>query len=167
MRAGRHPLRALSVGIALVLLGSATASALPDEPPRAYLRYRGERIQKAHLAASCWPGENGGMLCGEASPMTWPKVDRVKAGAALRLRIRWKRKPNRVFVETFRSVNRKGRPRDRGHRVPARKRPVRREHRLVAWDVVFRLKSVREHYVRVLVRYPETAVWNVHVRTRR
>src|SRR5918994_7634404 len=87
--------RGLLLSFSLILAIASPGFALPDEPPGAHLRYRGERIQRAHLGASCWPDETGAMGCGEVTPMTWPKTDRVRAGARLRLRIHWRRKPNR------------------------------------------------------------------------
>lgn len=151
------------VGVVVLIL-PMTAHAIPAEPPRAHVRYHGERIQRAHLMASCWPNEDGAMGCGEESPMTWPRRDRVKTSELLRVRIQWKRKPTFIFVESYRRIGENGRPGGDGKRIAAVKRAFRRNGRIRAWDIVFSLHAERVHYVKVLVRYPETAVWNVHVR---
>jgi hypothetical protein len=95
--------------------------------------------------------------------MTWPKADKVRAGDRVRLRIHWKREPNRVFVDSYRGVQDNGKPAGEGASVGWHKEPVRRNGDVVAWDIVFRLRAVREHYVKVLAKYPEIVVWNVHV----
>ena len=154
-----------SASALLVLLTIVTPSgALPKDPPGAHLRYRGDRIQRAHLAGSCWPGENGGYLCSDERPRTWPQSDRVSAGARLRLRIHWKREPSRIFVDSYRSIRNNGMPRGKGKDIHAGKRPVRRDGRVVAWNIVFRLHDRRLHYVRVLIQSPHTVAWNLKVR---
>ena len=149
--------------IALALVASA-AHALPEDPPGAHLRYRGEVIQRAPVVAQCWPAEDGGMGCGEKSPMPWPKIDRVDRGSELRLRIHWKREPNRVFVHSYRDIHQNGKPRGDSTKPPWHKEAVRRDGEVVAWDIVFRLLVPREHYITVLSRFPETVVWSMHVR---
>ena len=152
----------VSAIVSALVVGAAPAAALRDEPPSAHLRYRGDRIQRAHLAASCWPGKDGAVGCGETQPMTWPKVDRVTKGARLRVRIRWWREPKGVFVDSYRSIGRNGRPRDRGKDIRSTKRRRRIDGRTV-WDVIFRLRATREHFVKVLIQRPHTVAWNIHV----
>lgn len=149
----------------LVAGGSAQPStASPDEPPGAHLRLRGERIQRAHLAADCWPDENGGLGCSEQRPMTWPQRDRVGLGTALRLRVQWKQKPEDVYISTYASIRRNGKPRERRNHLDSVLRPRRRDGRIVAWEIVFRPNRERLHYISVLAHVPHTVVWNVKVR---
>jgi hypothetical protein len=140
------------------------AIAKSDTPPKARLRYRGEGIQRAHIAASCWPGEDGGYGCGETTPMTWPRRDRVKSTATLRMRIGSRSKPKRIHIDSYRSIRKNGRPRGRGRDIRARREAVRRDGRIVAWDVVFRLHATRVHYVRAIVDVPHTVALNLKVR---
>ena len=96
--------------------------------------------------------------------MTWPHRDRVKSGARLRMRIRMRSEVGRIYVDSFRSIRRNGKPRDRGKDIQAHKHAVKHDGRVVAWDVVFRLYARRVHYVRVLIQSPHTVAWNLHVR---
>jgi hypothetical protein len=156
----------LTVAIAVVVALPAFAGP-PDEAPRATVRYRGDRIQRAHLTAWCWPGKNGGMGCSEVSPMTWPRVDVVSAGARIRLRMHWKRRPKNVHVDSYRSIRRNGKPKGRGQDLKATIRAVERKGDTVAWDVIFRVTKPRRHYIKSIVQFRKgTLVWNAHVDAR-
>ena len=146
------------------LMSTSSAIAQPEDPPGAHLRHRGMWIQRAHDAASCWPGEDGGMGCTEARPMTWPRADRVGPGDKLKLRVHWKRMPRRVFIYTYRDIYENGKPKGEGRKVDWHMAPVWRNGEVRAWDIVFRVRAVRKHYVSIMARYPDTVVWNVHVR---
>ena len=92
---------AVSVLVAMFAIALPAVAGPPEEAPRATVRYRGDRIQRAHLTAWCWPGDNGGMGCSEVTPMTWPRVDVVEAGARVRLRMHWRRQPRRAHVDSY------------------------------------------------------------------
>ena len=160
---------------AMAVLGLIAVSAIavpaiagtPEEAPRATVRNGGERIQRAHLTAWCWPGDNGGMGCSEVSPMTWPRVDVVNAGSRIRLRMHWNRQPREAFVDSYRSIGRNGKPQDRGQNLESWIRPVKRDGKTLAWDVIFRVVQTRHHYVKTIVRFREgNLVWNAHVEAR-
>lgn len=157
-------LTTLAAAFSLALPASAGA---PDEAPRTTVRNRGEWIQRAHLTAWCWPGDNGGMGCSAVSPMTWPRVDIVEAGSRVRLRMNWRRQPQDAFVDSYRSIDSNGQPEDRGQDLASRIRPVQRDGETVAWDVVFRVWQERHHYVKTIVQFSEgSLVWNAHVHAR-
>ena len=160
---------------AMAVLGLIAVSAVavpatagpPEEAPRATVRNRGDRIQRAHLTAWCWPGDNGGMGCSEVTPMTWPQVDVVDVGSRLRLRMHWTRQPKRAHVDSYRSIRRDGKPKDRGQDLHLRIRPVKRDGTIVAWDVIFRVNQMRHHYVKTIVWFRGgILVWNAHVEAR-
>ena len=156
----------VALGAVLAIALPASAGA-PDEAPRATVRYRGERIQRAQLTAWCWPGDDGGMGCSEVSPMPWPRADAVEAGSRLRLRMHWSRRPRSAFVESYRSIGSRGRPQDRGQDLVSRIRRVDRNGETVAWDVVFRVRETRHHYIKTIVRFRQgSLVWNAHVDAR-
>ena len=155
-----------ALGLVMAAALPAVAAA-PEEAPRATVRYRGELIQRAELTAWCWPGDNGGTGCSEVSPMPWPRADAVRAGSRLRLRMHWRRRPRSAFVESYRSIGSRGRPQDRGQDLVSRIRPVERNGETVAWDVVFRVRETRHHYVKTIVEFRQgLLVWNAHVEAR-
>lgn len=139
------------------------ASANRKHPPGAHVHYRGKWLQRAHASADCWPGENGGFLCGEADPQTWPKTDRVRDGALVRFRINVTRKPKDVSVRSYRAISKRGRAKDRGKRIEWGLRRVSRGGHVVAWDVAFRLHAHRVHYLHVIAECPHVAAWNARL----
>ena len=158
--------RTLLIGsIVMLLVGPAAVAGAPKEAPRVRVIYRDDMIQRARLAAWCWPGENGGMGCSEKDPLPWPDADTIEAGSRSRVRIDWRREPRRIHVDSHRSVRKNGRPRDRGTDLRFRKEPVKRDGRIVAWDIVFRVRTERHHYVQVLAHFRKgTLVWDVHLK---
>ena len=163
----------LKIVVAVLSACAALAIALPaiagppEEAPRATVRNGGDRIQRAHLTAWCWPGDNGGMGCSEVSPMTWPRADVVNAGSRIRLRMHWRRPPKKAHVDSYRSIGRSGKPKDRGQDLNSWIRPVERNGTTVAWDVIFRVMQTRHHYVKTIVWFKEgILVWNAHVDAR-
>ena len=152
---------------ALTVLGmTGGALAVPDGPPSAHVRYGGQRIQPAHLAGYCWPNEEGAMGCTIVEPATWPKADEVRSGKRVRVRLHSKRQPKKLFVASYKEIDDQGNAEGDGNRINAWKTVVKRDGEVKAWDVNFRLKAVRRHYVRVIVQYPETAGYNVHLRVK-
>ena len=152
----RMPKKLFITVLSLIVVGSSAqpSIAYPDEPPGAHLRVRGERIQRAHLAADCWPNRDGGYLCSEQRPMTWPRRDGVRSGTALRLRVQWKRKPDDVYISTYVSIRKNGKPRDRRNHLDSVLRPRRRGGRIVAWEIVFRPNRAWLHYISVIAHVP-------------
>ena len=158
---------ALAGAVAVATMGStAVAWAYRDHPPGAHVQYRGEWLQRADASADCWPGEDGGIGCGEVDPQTWPKARRVRDDALVRFRINVNHKPRRVWVRSYRAISKNGEAKDRGKRIEVGLRPVRRDDRVVAWDAAFRLHAHRTHYLHVIANCPYTAAWNATLRVR-
>jgi hypothetical protein len=106
------------------------------------------------------------MGCSEVTPLPWPNADEVKAGARLRVRLKWSKKPNKVLVDSYRSIGDDGKPEDAGKNIYSKLIRVKRDGETKAWDVRFRLHAVRHHYVGVHAFWNGgSAVYNSHVRT--
>jgi hypothetical protein len=156
----------VTMGIVLALL-PGTVQAAPAEPPDAHLRYRGEPIQRAFEMGSCWPNEEGLMGCTESSPYDWPAADKVQTGDRVRLRLDWKRKPEKVRIDSYREVRDNGRPKGKGKDIEGKIIPVWRDGKIRSWNVRYRLFGERHHYVKVIVYWksPGLAVYGSHVKT--
>jgi hypothetical protein len=153
--------------MATFITAAPATAAGPDEAPQATVRNGGEKIQRAPLTAWCWPGEDGGMGCSEVTPMKWPRVDVVEAGSRVRLRLHWSQRPRETHVDSYRSIGRNGKPKDRGQDLEWRRSRVVRNGETVAWDVIFRVREVRHHYVKTMVHFRKgLLVWNAHVDAR-
>src|SRR3712207_4486896 len=97
--------RIVSIALVGAVFGvMGVGQARLTEPPGAHLRHDGDRIQRALEMARCWAGESGGMGCSESRPFDWPAADQVQAGDRLRLRVDWRRKPQKVFIDDYREV---------------------------------------------------------------
>lgn len=163
----RRAFSTLLAATVMAFLPGLSHASRPTDAPRVDVASRGETIQRARLAAWCWPGPDGGMGCGEKDPLPWPRGKRVVAGSLVKFRVRWPQEPRRLSVTSFRSVNDKGRPPGRGSELEASKHRIERAGKTVAWDVVFRIRSERRHYLRLLAHFRKgTLVWHGHVRAR-
>lgn len=156
---------------ALAAIVATTGAAIPavaarKDPPGAHIQYRTRWLQRAHASADCWPGPDGGQGCAQADPQTWPHADPVRDGALVRLRINVTKRPTRVSVDSYRAITKGGDPKDRGKDIEWGLRSVRENHRVVAWDVVFRLHAHRTHYLHVIADCPYTAAWNATLKVR-
>ena len=159
-------LRKLGVVVTIVGVGLVgTAQALPEDPPKAHVRFRGERIQRAPLAAQCWPAANGGMGCSEETPLPWPTADEIPAGSRVKVRLKWSKKPTKIEVDSYRSIGNDGKPEGEEKDVFSRLIRVERNGETKAWDVRFRLRAPRRHYVKVYVRWRVgIGVYHAHIK---
>ena len=161
---GRRITRNLAVVFGMVCTLVSSATAAPSGPPRAVLRHEGSDIQKGRLGAYCWGDECTG------GATKFPRKVVVPSGERLRIRIEYAKRPTRIFVRDYRRVDGDGNVKGSPRRVSTAIERHERDGDVVAWDVVFRLRGDRHHYLILFAKWRNgngsDASWGFHVRTK-
>jgi hypothetical protein len=149
--------RVIVAGVALgVLFGAVHAAAGPQadrrSPPRLSLRADGEVVQQARPFVYCWSYSNGdGTSTGMCADgfRRYPKAAQVESGARMVLRIHHPGKPDEWFLNAYRATVRHkyyDEPVGDPEEIPFKLRAHRRNGKVTAWDLVFRLDEPMRHY---------------------
>ena len=155
--------RVLAVALGIVFSLASVAPATTSGPPRAVLRHEGSGIQNGRLGAYCWGDECTG------GPTKFPGKVVVPSGERLRIRIGYAKRPMQISVRDYRRVDGDGNAKGSPRRVSTAIEPHERDGDVVAWDVVFRLRGDRHHYLILFAKWRNgigsDASWGFHVKT--
>lgn len=159
---GRRITRNLAVVFGMVCTLVSLATAAPSGPPHAVLRHEGSEIQNGRLGAYCWGDECTG------GATKFPGRVIVSAGDKLRVRVAYRKRPTQVSLLDYRNVGRDGYTKGSSRRVTTTIDPHERDGEVVAWDVFFRLRGDRHHYLDLFLKWRNgnDASWGFHVRTK-
>lgn len=152
--------RNLAVVFAVVCTLASLATAAASGPPRAVLRHEGSGIQNGRLGAYCWGDECTG------GATKFPGKVLVPSGERLRIRIGYAKRPTRISLRDYRRVDGDGYAKGSPRRVSTAIEPHERDGNVVAWDVAFRLRGDRHHYLILFAKWRNgDASWGFHVKT--
>jgi hypothetical protein len=121
----------LGITIALLYVGAAqAASFISSYPPPESIKYQGNVVQQSRLYYYHWTyfsdtGEWVTIGPWKASRYDWPQADRVASGSRVNVVIRFKDRPDQLYVTRYGSVYANGGPRGGGTRVPVTLYPIK------------------------------------------
>jgi hypothetical protein len=184
MRAPRvfHSTPTRLIPIVLVALGlswaAAPARANDHEEPRTLLLANGQRLQSGVLWRGCWerrePDGTSVGWCADGFPH-FPKVDVVRPGTRVTVRILKSHRPREVWIEAWKKVDQFGMVVGEPQELVYKRRRVRLPEG-VAWDFSFTLSNAPRHYYLSVtgvwrdeegLRTLQDASWGFHLRTSR
>jgi hypothetical protein len=163
------------VGIGLV--GQEPASAHDHLIPKTTLMKGATKLQTGlKVVDSSWtePAGNGEFVTQTASYIwRFPEVDRVAEGSKLRVRVLKSQRPDTFSIIAYPKVD-EGAPSGQGRQLGASFKPIVKDGRTVAWDVIFHVdRPLRDYYLvseghwkdRQGSDSDQWAHWSFHVKT--
>jgi hypothetical protein len=119
------------VVLAVAFVGAAqAASFISSYPPPESIKYQGNVVQQTKLYYYHWTyfSDTGDWVTigpWKASRYDWPQADTVAAGRRVNVVVRFKDKPDQLFVTRYGSVYANGGPRGSGTKVPVTLYPIK------------------------------------------
>jgi len=163
------------VVLAVAFVGAAqAASFISSYPPPESIKNQGNVVQQTQLYYYRWTyfsdtGEWVTIGPWKASRYDWPQADRVASGRRVNVVVRFKDKPDQLFVTRYGSVYANGGPRGSGTKVPVTLYPIKEspDGYVSKWGAYFKLPP-GNHRITIRTGYfpPDSSHHSFGVETR-